>query len=96
MPRYSVTFYKNLLSSNGHPFKCAQQIIMIDAANAAHAVAEATEQFERRCRIRDWRMNADTVETRECSPCLPGQGKISEQPSIFRLERRLEAERHAV
>jgi hypothetical protein len=29
MIRYRVTFFKNLLSSDGHPFKCIQRAIDI-------------------------------------------------------------------
>ncbi len=63
MTRYLVRFYKNLLSSDGHPFKCLQtQIDVKDAKDAAQAGRLACHAFEADHKIRDWQLHADTRE----------------------------------
>jgi hypothetical protein len=56
---YRVSFFKELLSSDGHQFRCLQQSIVI---RRARNVERAVEGFERRCRVTDWRLYADGVE----------------------------------
>jgi hypothetical protein len=47
MSAYQVSFFKNLLSSDGHPFKCLQRRIDIgDAETAAQAAESASRAFE--------------------------------------------------
>ena len=47
MSAYHVSFFKNLVSSDGHPFKCLQQRIDIsDAESAAEATESASRAFE--------------------------------------------------
>jgi hypothetical protein len=63
MTRYSVSFYKTLLSSDGHPFKCLQrQIDVNDARDAAQAGELATGIFEADRKIGDWQLAADARE----------------------------------
>ena len=63
MPRYRVSFFKNLLSSSGHQFKCLQQQIDTpDMVSAEQARDCAVRQFEQLQGIRDWRLFADSVE----------------------------------
>ena len=47
MSAYHVSFFKNLVSSDGHPFKCLQQRIDVsDAESAAEATESASRAFE--------------------------------------------------
>ncbi len=63
MARYVVRFFKALLSSDGHPFKCLQtQIDVMGAEDAAQAARWAAQAFEADHNIRDWQLHADTRE----------------------------------
>ncbi len=69
MTRYLVRFYKNLLSSDGHPFKCLQtQIDVKDAKDATQAARVACHCFEADHRIPDWQLHADTREVVAVEP----------------------------
>ena len=60
---YRVSFFKALLSSDGHQFRCLQQSIVIRRARSVERAVEAAKRrFERRCRVTDWRLYADGVE----------------------------------
>jgi hypothetical protein len=63
MTSYRVSFYKNLLSSDGHPFKCLQHAIDVpDAPDADRAVKAAELQYQRLRGIPDWMLHADYFE----------------------------------
>jgi hypothetical protein len=63
MGKYVVTFFKNILSSDGHLFKCLQGEFYIRHAKSSYRAVEAAERrFERRRRISDWMLHADTLE----------------------------------
>jgi hypothetical protein len=63
MPHYRVSFFKDLLSSDGHPFKCIQQVIEIRRSRSADRAVEAAElRYERLHNIPDWRLYADCLE----------------------------------
>ncbi len=63
MTRYRVTFFKHLVSSDGHPFKCLQHTIEIRRAKTADRAVEAAERRYARVRhVPDWRFYADTIE----------------------------------
>ena len=63
MTRYRVTFFKYLLSSDGHKFKCPQCTIEIrNARSAERAVEAAKRRFERLRLIHDWTSYADYFE----------------------------------
>jgi hypothetical protein len=48
MPGYRVNFFKNLLSSDGHPFKCPQRTIDVaSAASSEEAIRSAWVDYER-------------------------------------------------
>jgi hypothetical protein len=47
MPRYRVQFFKTLLSSDGHRFKCSQRIIKVDGASPDEAIRAAWQQYDR-------------------------------------------------
>jgi hypothetical protein len=63
MTSYRVSFFKSLLSSDGHQFKCLQRAIEIRRARSVERAVQAAEQrFARTYRVPDWRLYADTVE----------------------------------
>jgi hypothetical protein len=62
MSAYQVSFFKNLLSSDGHPFKCLQRRIDIgDAETAAQAAESASRAFEALYGC-PWKLHADSME----------------------------------
>jgi hypothetical protein len=62
MSTYHVSFFKNLLSSDGHPFKCLQRRIdIIDAESAAQAAESASKTFEALYGCQ-WKLHADSIE----------------------------------
>jgi hypothetical protein len=68
MSTYHVSFFKNLLSSNGHQFKCLQQRIDIsDAESAAQAAESASRAFEAHYGC-PWKLHADSIEVRAADP----------------------------
>jgi len=67
--QYRVAFFKELLSSDGHPFKCLQNTIEIRRAkNAERALKAAEHRYERMRHVLDWRLHADTFELEARSP----------------------------
>jgi hypothetical protein len=62
MSMYHVSFFKNLLSSDGHPVKCLQRRIdIIDAESAAQAAESASRTFEALYGCQ-WKLHADSIE----------------------------------
>jgi hypothetical protein len=60
---YRVSFFKDLLSSDGHQFRCLQRSIVIRRARSIERAVEAAKRrFERQCHVVDWRLHADGVE----------------------------------
>jgi hypothetical protein len=64
MPHYQVSLYKDLLSSDGHPFHCLQATIEVDAEAPEGAVQIALKDV-RGC-LRDW-----SIEVSEQPSPLP-------------------------
>ena len=63
MTCYKVSFFKELLSSDGHPFTCLQQEIEISRARSPeHAIATAQRRYERMHRVPSWRLHADLIQ----------------------------------
>lgn len=63
MTRYRVSFFKTLLSSDGHPFKCLQQAIEVRHARSAERAIHAAERcYERLHRVPSWKLHADIIE----------------------------------
>ena len=63
MTSYRVTFFKNLVNSNGHQFKCQQGSIDIRRARTdKRALRAAQLRFERAKKISNWTLYADVVE----------------------------------
>jgi hypothetical protein len=66
-PRHSnlITFFKHVCSSNGHEFKCVQEIITIERAKSTdRAVEAAKRRFERRRHVVDWRLHSDGFDVK--------------------------------
>jgi hypothetical protein len=63
MMYYRVSFFKHLLSSDGHPFRCLQQTVEVRRArDPGRAMKAAKRRYERLFQIPDWRLHADIVE----------------------------------
>lgn len=63
MSQYRVLFFKDLLNSNGHLFKCLQgQIVVRGSNDTTQAVASASREFEMLNRVNDWKLYADSIE----------------------------------
>jgi hypothetical protein len=68
MPSYRVTFFKDLLSSDGHQFKCPQRTIEIRRSkDYDRAIAAAKRRYQRLTRIPDWKRRADWFEIEKVS-----------------------------
>ena len=68
MSEYRVSFFKNLLSSDGHNFKCLQQQIDVQESDCATRAAEvASRQFEALHGLRRWNILADSMEVEPLS-----------------------------
>jgi hypothetical protein len=63
MTSYHVTFFKNLVNSNGHQFKCSQGSIDIRRARSDQRALQAAQlRFQRAKTISNWTLYADVVE----------------------------------
>lgn len=63
MAHYRVSFFKNLISSDGHPFKCIQKVIDISRARSADRAVKAAElRYERLDHVHDWTLHSDYLE----------------------------------
>ena len=62
MSMYHVSFFKYLLSSDGHPFKCLQRRIEVsDVESAEQATESALRAFEAWYGC-PWKLRADSIE----------------------------------
>jgi hypothetical protein len=72
MRQYNVSFYKHILSSDGHPFRCLQRSIDVTEESEQLAIEKAKQEFETEKHV-PWTYGADTMELRECAwPSLSG------------------------
>jgi len=62
MTDYHIKFFKNLLSSDGHPFKVLQRVIVSQSETCEDAIRIAQQRFEGLEHVNDWRLHADFVE----------------------------------
>jgi hypothetical protein len=63
MTSYRITFFKKLLSSDGHQFNCPQQQIdILNSASREQARDAAIQKFESLHRSEKWKGCADTIE----------------------------------
>ena len=69
MTSYRVTFFKNLVDSNGHQFKCPQGSIDIRRARSdKRALQAAQRRYERAKNISHWTLFADVAEFEAIGP----------------------------
>ena len=69
MISYRVTFFKNLVNSNGHQFRCPQGSIDIRRARSdKRALKAAQRRFERAKKITHWTLFADVAELEAIEP----------------------------
>jgi hypothetical protein len=61
MSTSQVSFFKNLLSSDGHPFKCLQRRIDVTDAESPAQAAQSARAFEA-LYGRPWKLHADSIE----------------------------------
>jgi hypothetical protein len=62
---YLIAFFKYLRSSNGHEFKCVQEIVTIERAKSIdRAVEAAKRRFERRRHVVDWQLHSDGFDVK--------------------------------
>jgi hypothetical protein len=81
MSCYRVTFFKNLLSSDGHPFRCIQRVIDIRQAKSADRAVEAAElRYGRIHCVQDRTLYADCLELevdgKKIDYCPPARGRL--------------------
>ena len=58
-----MSFFKDLISSDGHPFKCIQKVIEIRHARSADRAIQAAEiRYERLHHVHDWTLHSDCLE----------------------------------
>ncbi len=62
MPSYTVSFFKNLLNSNGHQFKTLQTAVEVHSESRERALEMAQERFASFKGVRNWKDYADIVE----------------------------------
>jgi hypothetical protein len=63
MSHYRVSYFKNLLSSDGHQFKCLQQQFdLFNVANVEEAAQTAARQFENLHGLHSLKIFADVIE----------------------------------
>ena len=63
MRKFHISFFKHILSSDGHPFKCLQKTIDVRETSADKAIENAKRSFEQEGH--SWRDFADTLEVEE-------------------------------
>jgi hypothetical protein len=63
MGPYRVNFFKNLLSSDGHQFKCLQdQVDIVGVDSEAQAAELASQRFAKLRGLSHWKLRADSIE----------------------------------
>jgi hypothetical protein len=63
MVGYRVSFFKHLLSSDGHPRRCLQEQLEVpEAESVERAIHSATRQFETLHGLTNWKLFADAIE----------------------------------
>ena len=62
MVSYRVSFFKELLSSDGHSFKVLQKEFDVRSNDPAGAIKEAQHQFAHSCGMPDWKLRADCFQ----------------------------------
>jgi hypothetical protein len=65
MKKFHVNFYKEILSSDGHPFRCLQGSFDVMARTPDRAGVAAKRRLERSSRVSTWKFRADSLELEE-------------------------------
>ena len=68
MSTYHVSFFKNLLSSDEHPFKCLQRRIDVSDAESTSQAAESASRAFEALYGRPWKLHADSIEVIAADP----------------------------
>ena len=63
MRTFHISFFKTILSSDGHPFKCLQGSLEVQENSADKAIESAKRAF--RQEGRSWSDRADMIEVNE-------------------------------
>jgi hypothetical protein len=86
MSSYRVTFFKSLLSSDGHPFKCPQAHIEIRHAKTRDRAMRAAQYRYERLIKRPWSRHADAFEAVDLiavdRPGHAGRGAVGDKPVV--------------
>ena len=67
MKTFHVSFYKKILSSDGHLFICLQRSFDVVGKDADRAIAAAKIKLERSGHVPTWKLRADSLEFEEKS-----------------------------
>ena len=65
MSHYVITFFKNLVDSEGHPFKTTQAEIELCDCTRQQALERAIERFVEARHVHDWTLHADSLVVSE-------------------------------
>ncbi|MDE5455988.1 hypothetical protein GWE18_24775 [Bradyrhizobium sp. CSA112] len=71
MDSYRVSFYKHLLNSDGHSFKCLQRSVDVQSDGPSQALVQAERLVDNE------RLNADCVEVMHLAGSQPEFGRPS-------------------
>jgi hypothetical protein len=61
MARYQVKLFKDILSSDGHPFHCLQSIVDVEADGPDSAVTHVLKDM--RATARDWGISVNLLDS---------------------------------
>lgn len=83
MADYRISFFKNLVNSDGHPFKCLQrQFEMRGMRDAGQAAQSAARRFEELCGVRGWQLRADVIEVEPAGGCWESRPTCDAEPRV--------------
>ena len=85
MNNYRVSFYKDLLNSDGHSFKCLQRQVDVQSDGPSQALVLAERLVDNE------RLNADCVEVMHLAE--PSRVRTSGEPFVRALQAHLEPRR---
>lgn len=60
MARYQVKLFKDLLSSDGHPFHCLQSVTDVDADGPSAAIRQVLDELHGKAR--DWSISVSSAD----------------------------------
>ncbi len=91
MTCYRVSFFNNLVNSNGQQFKCLQwSIVVRNTIDEAEALSKAKREFESAERVVNWASRAHFVEIEQLRS-IPGGNPVDAVRAV-KVERRDQAE----